>query len=346
MKFTLHKKTKKYILAVLILLFFFISYQTYKAIGDEEIVIEETTVFEYNCQPNVDYKVSLHPNELFSDTIQEEGNYYSKPLLDNIQADFNVAYQSSEITPIKVEYEMSSKINGYQGQAANKIIYWSKDFPMMEKKVVSTEGDSWEVKEQVNFDLQKFDDFAVKAKEIYGMKVSNELIVELFGSITAVKDDEEIVVPFSSNIQLPLLEDVFRIEKFFDEPLHAAVTEVNETIVPYNKTKVSLLIVTLLLVLASMPILVFGIKEPDELTILRKKNNGLLKNYGSRMVAMQEIPDLKYNQYFQVYSIKDMIKISDEVQKPIIYIPDESIMLRNNELFIIDENNLYRWNSA
>lgn len=130
------------------------------------------------------------------------------------------------------------------------------------------------------------------------------------------------------------------------EALQGSVTEREEVLVPFDRTKVSLLVVLMLLCVAAIPVLLLVIKEPDELTMLRKKNNGLIKNYGSRMVAMRAIPAQEYSRYYQVDSIKDMIKIADEMQKPIIYIPDDSTMVRNNELFIIHEDSLYRWNSA
>ena len=131
---------------------------------------------------------------------------------------------------------------------------------------------------------------------------------------------------------------VFKIDKSITEPIKGTVTETEEVAVPIDRAKLSLLAVLMLLLIVAIPVLLFIIKEPDELTLLRKKNNGLLKNYGSRMVAMKEIPSFESCRLYQVYSIKDMIKIADEVQRPIIYIPDESTLYVYNELLIINEN--------
>lgn len=346
MKITLHKKTKKYILAILLILLLFTGIQTYSTATEKKTATEETVVFEYSCQPSVNYAVNIRPNELYPGTVLEEGGYYSKLLLEHIQADFAVDYQGSDTTPIKIQYQVLATVNGYQGQDAGKNIYWTKSFPLTEEKTVEIEGDSWRGEEQINFTLGDYDALAVRAKEITGMKVSNEVIVELSGTITAQTATEEVTIPFSSNLQIPLLEDVFQVTKTGGEPVQGSVTETEEIIMPFDRTKVSLLTVLMLLCIAAIPVLKFVIKEPDELTLLRKKNNGIIKNYGSRMVAMQEIPDLEYSRYYQVYSMKDMIKIADEMQKPIIYIPDENMVVRNNELFIISENSLYRWNSA
>ena len=346
MKLTLHKKTKKVILAILLFLLLFTGIQTYSTVNEEKTVTEENTVFEYSCQPTVNYTVNIRPNELYPGTVLEEGRYYSKLLLDHIQADFTVDYQGSDATPIRVQYQVQAIVNGYQGQTENKNVYWTKSFPLTQGKILEIEGDSWSGEEQINFTLGDYDALAVRAKEISGMNVSNEVMVELAGTLTVQTTGEEVAIPFSSHLQIPLMEDVFQVTKTAGEALQGSVTETEEVLVPFDRTKVSLLTVLMLLCIAAIPVLLFVIKEPDELTMLRKKNNGLIKNYGSRMVAMREIPDLEYSRYYQVYSIKDMIKIADEMQKPIIYIPDDSIAVRNNELFIISENSLYRWNSA
>ncbi len=346
MKLTLHKRTKKYIIGALVIAFCFTGYHVYRALDDEKISIEEKTIFEYSCRSTIDYKVALHPNELYPDNILGEDGHYSKRLMDYIGAEFNLEYTSSEPTPIKGEYQVVARVNGYQGQTTSKSVYWSKSFPLTKLVTISQEGTSIGLKEKVNFDLKEYDSFCVMAKEMTGMNVSNEVIVELVGSISIDRDGQSIPIDFSPYIRIPLLEDVFQIEKGAGEPVESVITEKIETIVPYNRTKVSLLVVSMLILLTAMSIFAFLVKEPDEFAMLRKKNKGLLKNYGSRMVAMHEMPDFRFNRYFQVHSMKDMIKISDEVQKPIIYVPDDSIALRNSEIYIIDENNLYRWNSA
>ena len=346
MKLKLHKKTKKYILSIMILLLLVTGIQIYSIVKSERTITKEKVLFEYSCQPAVDYSVVIHPNELYSGTILEESTYYSKLLLDYIEASFAFDYQGSYSAPLRIQYQVVASVNGYQGQSDSKTIYWSKSFPLTEEKTIETEGDSFSTEEQITFNLSDYDSFAVRAKQISGMKVSNEVVAELTGKIIAQAAGKEVEIPFSSKLRAPLLEDVFKIDKSIAEPIKGTVTETEKVILPIDRTKLSLLAVLMLLLIVAIPVLLFVIKEPDELTLLRKKNNGLLKNYGSRMVAMKEIPSFEFSRLYQVYSIKDMIKIADEVQRPIIYIPDESTLVRNNELLIINENSLYRWYSA
>ena len=112
MKFTLHKKTKKFILAILLLLLLITGIQTFSTVNKEEMLTEENVIFEYSCQPSVNYTVNIRPNELYPVTVLEEGGYYSKLLLEHIQAGFAVEYQGSETTPIKIQYQVLATVNG------------------------------------------------------------------------------------------------------------------------------------------------------------------------------------------------------------------------------------------
>ena len=145
---------------------------------------------------------------------------------------------------------------------------------------------------------------------------------------------------------MPQLKDVSQIEKTVGDPVDVSVTETEEIFVAADQGKIILFAAIIAILLGLIPLIWFKIREPGELDILRKQNNALLKNYGSRMVAMEEIPVLNCSRYYQVHSIKDMIKIADEIQKPIIYVPDENTLLRDNELFIVDHSSLYRWNTV
>lgn len=315
MKLTIHKKTKKYLLVVIALLLIFAGIQEYRIINSHDVETIEKTIFSYQCQPSVKYSVIVKESELYPKTILEEGDYtyYSKLLLDRIKADFSVDYKSSKSTPITVDYQVYATVNGYQGQAPNKTIYWSKSFPLTQNKVIETEGDSWQGKEEISFTLNDFDAFAIKAKEISGMKVSNEVLVELKGSISAKATKEDVNIPFSTAVEMPLLEDVFKIEKTVGDPVDVSVTETEEIFVAADQGKIILFAAIIAILLGLIPLIWFKIREPGELDILRKQNNALLKNYGSRMVAMEEIPVLNCSRYYQVHSIKDMIKIADEI---------------------------------
>ena len=65
------------------------------------------------------------------------------------------------------------------------------------------EVDNWNTTEQINFTLDEYDALAVRAKELTGMNVTNEVIVELLGTVTTNVTKEEVTILYSTKLEFP-----------------------------------------------------------------------------------------------------------------------------------------------
>lgn len=342
MKFIIQKKNKRFLLLVLCLAIVVIGLQIYTSVTSPGTVVNETVLFEYSFQPSLNYQVNIHENDVYEGTVMEEDLTYSKRILDNIVANYAVSYKASKSVALHIDYQIVAVVNGYQG-GEDKNILWSKEFPLTDKKVIEIESDSWNAEETVSFTLDDYDAFANRANEITGIKVSNEVVIEMRGNIVANTPEEVKTVPINTNLSIPLLEDVFKINKSNIELVNDSIVDSKRIPAPLNQTKILLFSILLTLCLVGVIILLFFSKEPSPLESVRRKSKGVIKNYGSRIVALKNMPKFDYRQIYKVDSIKDLIKISDEIEKPIIYESDTEDVIKNHELYLIDEDKLYIW---
>lgn len=342
MKLKIRKKSKRIILLILILLLILSILQLLLPMMMPKTSKKESIIYEATCEPKVSYQVFINPNEVFSAASQKEGEFYSKRILNHIQADFEVNYLGSEPVPLDIEYQILATVNGFQGENSNKANYWSKDFPISNKIIIKEKkAFKWSKKERVNISLGSYDSFAVRAKEITGMDAKNEVVISMKGKIIAHTKEKDLETPINANIQIPLMEDVFKITKGGTDPVKDNVTAMVDTkrtvnllhAIPYG----SLLILCIIGIIA----LLFFSREPNEEEILMKKVNSVIKNYGSRIVALQSIPKMTCRQHYKVHSMKDLIKIADELQKPIFYETDKDTVVKNYEFHIIEDDILY-----
>lgn len=342
MKLKIHKKSKKVFVLIFTLLIALSCLQLFMAFSMPKTSKTEMVQYESNCQPQASYKVFINPNEVYSGTTLEEGSVYSKKLLSYIQADFGVEYAGSKNVPLDIEYQIIATVNGYQGDDKEKTVYWSKNFPLTTKKVVKEENKGiWNQKEKVNFTIGNFDSFAVRAKDITGFDVSNELIVSMTGKVIAHTGKEDLETPFDVNLQVPLMEDTFQITKNNLDPIQNSVTEMKDVQIPFNHFRVVSYGILLVLSLTGLIFMIFFTRDPNYQEMLVKRVNAAIKNYGSRMVALETIPKMNYQQYYKVHSIKDLIKIADEIQKPILYEADKETIVKNYEFHVIDNDVIY-----
>ncbi|MDD2190178.1 MAG: DUF5305 family protein [Eubacteriales bacterium] len=341
MKLVVHKKSKKALLLILSLLIILSCIQLSLVLLQPKTTTAETTVYESNCELQSAYKVIIFPNEVYADTTQKEGGVYSKKLLSYIQAEFGVEYAGSMEVPLDIEYQIISTVNGYQGNDREKKIYWSKVFPLTAQNKVKEKSGIWSKNEKVNFPLAQYDAFAIRAKEITGMDVSNEVIVSMKGKVIAHTEKEDLETPFDVSIKVPLMEDVFEISKPGLNPIKNSITVTEEIPAPLDIVRVITYSILLAFSIIGIAGLLLYTREPDEQELLKKKINSILKNHGSRIIALQSIPKANYKQHYKVHSIKDLIKIADEIQKPIYYEIDKDTVVKNYEFYVIENETIY-----
>ncbi len=153
-KLKIHKKSKKILVLILVLLTVLSGLQLFFQLTFPKTVMNETVQYEAVCSPQVGYQVLIAPNEVYSGTTLNEGEYYSKKLLNYIQTDFELNYQGSKNVPLDIEYQILATVNGYQGDESQKRIYWTKNFPITNKKTIKEkDSGTWSKKERVNFNI-------------------------------------------------------------------------------------------------------------------------------------------------------------------------------------------------
>ncbi|MEL7657373.1 MAG: DUF5305 family protein, partial [Bacillota bacterium] len=259
-----------------------------------------------------------------------------------IQTDFEINYTGSKAVPLDIEYQIAATVNGFRGEDSDKANYWSKSFPLTNiKKIKEDNSNTWSKKERVNFQLAGYDAFAVRAAEITGMKVGNELIVAMTGKVIAHAGEEDLETPFDVHLEIPLMEDVFQINKAGIDPIKNNVSVMVETPKPVDMTRAIPYGTLFILSLIGLIIMTFFTREPNQDEMMMKRVNNIIKNYGSRIIALENIPKVNYRQYYKVHSIKDLIKIADEIQKPIFYETDRDNIVKNFEFQVIENDTMY-----
>lgn len=341
MKIILHNKSKKAFILIMVLLIILSCLQLFIALSRPKTIMSEKIEYGSTCDQQAAYRVIIHENEVYSGTVLEEGERYSKRLLNYIQAEFNVDYMGTSEVPLDIEYQIIAMVNGYQGSSKDKKIYWSKSFPLTDKKIIKEQGSVWNKKEKINFQLAEYDAFAVKAKGITGMNVSNELIISMKGKVIAHAEKENLETPFDVNLQVPLAEDVFEISKSDPSPIHKNITVTEEIPAPIVMSLIVRYSLLLVISIIGIIVLTFYTREPSEQEMLKKKVNNTLKNYGSRIAALQSIPKVNYNKSYIVNNIKDLIKIADEIQQPVYYEIDPDTIVKRYEFHVIDNDTIY-----
>lgn len=309
-------------------------------IKNPKILAEERLLYNYTFQPNLSYKVYLVENELY-DTIQEEGAIYIKNILDYIEIDFSTNYQASETVPLDMEYTIIARVIGYSSSNGGRIDYWSKDFPLEETKTLFVETDYLQEEKSLQLKLDTYEDFAGDANKLTGVNLSTELTVRMMGKITATTPFGIKDTPFDINMNIPLQENLIEITKGSMQSTTDKFTDRIVQTVPLKVKYIVLISIVIVLLISGLLFTIFFIYAPLFQEILRSEVKKIIKNNGSRMIALGHRSNKIFNHTYEVASLKDLLILSDEIQRPIYYIVDKEEFVKDYMFHVEDKDDIY-----
>ncbi|MDY3360076.1 MAG: DUF5305 family protein, partial [Clostridium celatum] len=215
-----------------------------------------------------------------------------------------------------------------------KQIIWSKTFEIVPEKNFEVTDEQYEINEVVNIDYNYYNNYAQEIAASSGVNLPVDLNVKIDGTLLI---GDKIKEPINSQITIPLGNNYFNITKSAD--VNKLANKEQDVIRKENGESVFgyiLGIIICLAVIASINIFTKGKKDNEN----ERNITSIFKNYGSRIVAVKSININNYKNQFNIITKEDMIKLSDELNKPILY--KYSIEKKDIEyLYIIDEDTIY-----
>lgn len=341
----LNTKVKAGILSVLGLIILFMGVLIYREVTSKKTSTEEHILYQYTCQPAIQYDVHMIENKIYDSNILVEGLSYSKNLLDYIETRFAIEFQGSEDTETELDYHITLIQRGYKATTDGIAINWTKNHVLKEDTKVHHTEATFSESPSVHFKLDDYQNFAVEANQILGFQLSSDVIVMLEGILSIHTQYGELTTPISMQHNIPLMEDAITITKGEAPAITDSIKEYKEVAIPINQNKIVLFGAVICISIIAMIYLLLSTEAPSIYDIRTAKAKQLLKNYSSRIVAIHNKPNQEFHQTYEMSTMMDLVKVSDEIQKPIYYMYDDFFTLGNYTFHVSDGDDQYIFNS-
>lgn len=301
---------------------------------------EETIVLNaYTCKAETEYEALLKPNLLYDKTYLTSEDINITAYIDTISPKFKVLFHSDEIIPIEGDYTIIAKVEGSSGKGENYESIWYKDFELLPKTSFQIEDNKYEIIESIDVDLEKYNTFAEQVAEESKVSVSTRLELFMDVNITSNNNYGTIMETMRPSIIIPLKAAYFNVEGNLLEEKSGSHESVTEVELPLNNKLLALFIVLIIvgiLLMVALILFTLTIKESQYEKMLKI----IFKKYGSHLVAVTSnlLDDVEH--YTTVHSIEDLVRLSEELSSPIMYIysiNQEDI----NEFFIYTQSKAY-----
>ena len=307
---------------------------------------KQNLLYSYNINRNLNYTVNLIENNFFEKPTMDMNKTYISSLVDKINMDFSYSLSGSKKAKTKYNYQIVAitnvKYSSVNPDNSNQSI-WTKQHVLVEPKQLETDGSSFIINENFDVDFATYNNEVKEFKEELKLPIVADLQIKLIvRSDMDVQGVEETVVESSiMNVKMNLAQDIFTIEKQFENTENKSVVDTTEK---KKEINVILLAIGSICVLIAVLIMLDSIRKSIKFS---KKSdyaialNRILKNYGdivAEIVSPVEIDNLNV---IEVKNFDQLLDIEEEIRMPILFyetIPDEQ-----GEFIIVCDNMAYRY---
>lgn len=343
MKIKFKKSSRRGIIVLFVLLVLISAGWTAWWYQQDEATVEEVTVFSHEHTANVDYQVYFHPNEFFPDVVSAgPGLAYLTLLTDHINTVFTYTFTASEDVEITGDYEVVALLNASvlvgERDARERITVWEVEEVLVPATPFVSSGQTVEIEQQIPVDLIKHADFAelVKTELRFSPDVIDLSIIYNI-NMEAVSAHGTITETLTPVMVIPVGGNVFSVDGMLADRKEGLITTERIVDLPeVPRMRQTAAITTGVLFFLSLLSLFLTATIPQ--TLVEKKLFAIMKKYGERIVASQgSVPFASREKMVSMNSFEDLLKVADEIGRPILYEADETDKQRRYSFYVITE---------
>jgi hypothetical protein len=328
------------LIVAVVLIFCVLSFLLYKEANVPKIEEKVVKLYSYMHKSSTDYKVYLKPNSLYSSTSLGEGQYYITNYVDEIQSTFNYEFKGERPAYIEGYYDISAVVEGYTMADKKKVSIWKKKFTLVPKTEFAVNDDIFSLTEDVNIKLSEYHDFAEAIVEESKVQTPLQLNVYMDVNLRADTDKGLVEVKMTPEITIPLADKYFMIAESDEKEMPGSIEGTQKVQLPPDKQKVRIYICAL----SALVIIILGLAlftEAIRKDLFDIKLNKIFKQHGARLVALSsDLPMASLDNCSIVRNIEDLVRVADELGRPIMYEHSEDYrdMVR---FYVLDDKRTY-----
>lgn len=283
-------------------------------------VPEEVEVFSYKQEGAVEYQVYYRPNQFVPEAPQAATKAYITDITDYIDTVFSYNFVGQREASIEGEYSVVASVSAYTGR--ERIIVWDKTYSLLEPTSFSVKDKNLILQQKVRVPFTQYTALAEKIAEgIRFVPDDLELVIKYNVALKAETDSGIIREQIGPMIVIPLKGSVYTVSGNLTDSKEAGLKGTQMVRQPLaGEKRLGFSIATGLFILLQLAVLLFT-KGQEEDSLLEKTIRKIIKKHGDRIVICKSGMKTQVfsDESFEVKSFEDLLKVADELGKPILY---------------------------
>lgn len=336
MKLKLPKLMRYGLLGVLCLGLVILSFLGIRNAQSSEYVDEEITLLEYNLIPEVDYKVNLKTNRIYYGESLGKSQVYPTELAESIFAEGRFLLEQADTSEFDGHLITYAHVLSYYGES--DLPLWEYYIPF-EKKPVMLTG-TGELSADQTLKLDRVFKWLYRATEDTGLEPYSEmrLVFKLIGEVS--ENGRSLPLESKVIVQGPAFGAVFDLIDTGQEPVGDRLTKTQKILVE-SGTLLNAYIISAGILLVFAILLFFLTSNKEKKSEFTETVDRIFAEYTDRLVKLDEAMPNRFMNFIHMNTIKDMVKIADEIRQPIFYHGVDDEEDQHMEFYVFNENRVY-----
>ena len=315
------------------------SFALYEAKKKSNTIDETPPSHNYQINSEVKYIVGLKSNPIYDTEVLGESALYISNFVDTIEAEFNYEFNGEKNSRTAGEYEVIAIMEANTSEDDNSTVVWKKEFTLIPRGKFMTESACARIEKKLSIKYEEYNNMKTTITQSYKFQTPVKITVFLNVYLNNITENGVVTKKTTSSLSFPLNNDYFEIKKteVHEKSEELNVTEQIRIGIPENLDAFFISIIVLLSAFL-MYIIFFTIGITT--TSRERTLNKIFKNHGKRLAALSSGKPDNIEVCLSVTDIEDLVRIADELGKPIFY-TDMIDHLNTTEFYVIEDRRLY-----
>jgi hypothetical protein len=319
MRKSINKRLKIALAVVLLILIAIMSVLLFITVKHPGVREEKVTLLSYKNKTDIKYKVFLKPNPLYSSDNLEEDKLYLTSFVDYIKTNFQYEFNVEKPADIKGDYDVTAIVEGYTTEEQNIKTIWKKEFNLFPKTNFESKDTRVFIDKEIVFSLVEYSNFVTQISEVTKLNVYTRVSIVMNINMLAQEGKNIIEKKFAPSIAIPLDTNYFEIVKSGVEEKPEVIEETKQVQVPVNQNVMIVYGIIIGIAFLALLYLLIFVKGNAPIDVFKKQLNKIFKSHGTRLVAINNEIGTTFGMYYKVKSVEDLVRIADELGRPIMY---------------------------
>jgi hypothetical protein len=297
-------------------------------------------VFEYEQNAKMDYTVGLHPNPLYDRLELGPGIAYFLNLITDIRVHATYSLRTDRPIPVECVYTLTGTLRVYDTNTKEGVVIWSRPYTLIEDRSTHAEGGQLTLGDTVAIDVHSYLPILTQIEELTEVKPARAVLILEWHTRALTTEGIPIGEGTVTTLEIPVGAKCFTIagEPTAKDKGSFTVADVRKDprVMAERRTWGIWLAVSAAFLWCFVTFTTVSLTEKKVQAV-----NAALKKAGSRLVRSLT-PEPAGGTVIDMCSIDDLLRVADELGKPVVLIT-QSEENGANLFYVIDGETRYQY---